>query len=432
VSTVQVQTPRGDPGHRQALAAALAEGGLRTDFQPVVDLATGTVVAYEALARGPEGPLVRPDALVAAARAAGLLPELDQACRAAALRGAVRAGLLDPLMLFVPVEPEVLNATPLETLTALAEEAPPGLRVVLEITERAMASRPADLLRAVHRVRRLGWRVALADVGAEPASLTLLSLLEPDVVKLDVSLVQERPSPAVAEVVHAVNAYAERSGALVLAEGVTDEQQLATALALGATLGQGWLFGCPTPAPRPVPGPVSRRLSPAPLSAATPASPFAALPASTPLRRSTKALLVEVSLHLERHAAALGRLCLVGSTFQDSSHFTPATAERYAELARRAGLVCAFGRGLPDEPAPGVRGGPLAADDPLAAEWDVAVLSPHFSAALLARDLSGPAAPESERAFEYALTYDRDVVVQAAQALLLKVSPVPATAARLR
>jgi len=432
VGALHVETRRGDPGHRQALAAALAEGGLRTDFQPVVDLATGTVVAYEALARGPEGPLVRPDALVAAARAAGVLAQLDQACRAAALRGAVQAGLLDPLMLFVPVEPEVLNATPLETLTALAEQAPGDLRVVLEITERAMASRPADLLRAVDRVRRLGWRVALADVGAEPASLTLLSLLEPDVVKLDVSLVQERPSPAVAEVVHAVNAYAERSGALVLADGVGDEHQLAVALALGATLGQGWLFGCPTSTPRPVPGPVTRALAPAPLGRATPASPFAALPASTPLRRSTKALLVEVSLHLERQAAALGRLCLVGATFQDRHHFTAATTERYAELARQAGLVCAFGRDLPDEPAPGVRGGPLAADDPLGTEWDVVVLSPHFSAALLARDLSTPSARESEREFEYALTYDRDVVVQAARALLLKVSPVPVTAARRR
>jgi EAL domain-containing protein (putative c-di-GMP-specific phosphodiesterase class I) len=53
-----------------ALDAALAPGGIRSVFQPIVDLDTGAVVAYEALARGPESPLERPDALFAAARAA--------------------------------------------------------------------------------------------------------------------------------------------------------------------------------------------------------------------------------------------------------------------------------------------------------------------------------------------------------------------------
>ena len=55
-------------------------------FQPIVELDTGRVVAYEALARGPEGPLERPDLLFAAARTAGRLAELDEACRAAAFR----------------------------------------------------------------------------------------------------------------------------------------------------------------------------------------------------------------------------------------------------------------------------------------------------------------------------------------------------------
>ena len=70
--------------------------GVRSVFQPIVDLDAGTVVAYEALARGPQGPLERPDALSAAGRAAGRLADLDQACRAAAFRGAVEQGLLAP------------------------------------------------------------------------------------------------------------------------------------------------------------------------------------------------------------------------------------------------------------------------------------------------------------------------------------------------
>ena len=70
----------------------LRDGTVRSVFQPIVELDTGRVVAYEALARGPQGPLERPDQLFAAAREAGRLAELDAACRNAALTGALAAG----------------------------------------------------------------------------------------------------------------------------------------------------------------------------------------------------------------------------------------------------------------------------------------------------------------------------------------------------
>src|ERR1700710_1632565 len=73
--------------------AVLAAGGIHSLFQPIVDLDTGAVVAYEALARGPQGPLHAPDALFSAARRAGCLAELDDACRRAAFRGARTAGI---------------------------------------------------------------------------------------------------------------------------------------------------------------------------------------------------------------------------------------------------------------------------------------------------------------------------------------------------
>ncbi|RBY83223.1 EAL domain-containing protein [Blastococcus sp. TF02A-30] len=405
-----------------ALARAL-DGGVRSVFQPIVELDTGRVVAYEALARGPEGPLERPDQLFAAARAAGLLTELDEACREAAFRGAVEHGLLDPLTVFVNVEPEVLDSAPLSDLLALAESAPRALRVVLEVTERALAARPAELLRTVERVRRFGWGVALDDVGADPMSLSFMPLLRPDVVKLDLRLVQERPGPEIAQIMNAVNAYAESTGALVLAEGIETEAHLATARALGAELGQGWLFG------RPAAGPVEGRevagLVLPPQGCAEEGldgSPFRCLPPSARLRHAPKALLIELSKQLEREAVRVGETCVVGATFQEARHLTPATVVRYRELAGATGFVCALGEGVPTEPVPGVRGADLAADDPVRGEWDLVVLGPHFAAALLARDLGSPG-PERERQFEYALTYERATVVRAAQALLSRVAP---------
>ncbi|MFC3689980.1 diguanylate cyclase domain-containing protein [Aquipuribacter hungaricus] len=405
-------------------AHQVIEGGIRSVFQPIVDLDTGLVVAYEALARGPRGSsLERPDLLFAVARAEGVLAELDEACRAAAFRGAIEVGLLAPLTLFVNVEPEVLDSAPLDDLLALAEGAPGHLQVVVEITERALANRPAELLRTVDRVRELGWGVALDDVGAESLSLAFMPLLRPDVVKLDLSLVQERPGPAVAQIMNAVNAYAESTGARLLAEGIEDEHHLRTARALGAQLGQGWMFGRPQPGPAEGYGTGSLEL-PAPASGHDPGatSPFALLPVGTVLRRSPKALLIEVSKQLEREAMRLGETAVVASTFQEARHFTPATTGRYRDLVDRVGFVCAVGEDLPDEPVPGLRGASLAPTDPVRGEWDVVVLAPHFSAALLARDL-GDTGPDADRMFEYALTYSRGTVVAAAQALLSRVAP---------
>ena len=404
-----------------ALAEALAPGGVRSVFQPIVDLDTGRVVAYEALARGPQGPLERPDA------------ELDELCRAAAFRGAVEQGLLAPLTVFVNVEPEVLDSAPLDDLLAVAEGAPGDLRIVLEITERALAARPAELLRTVERVRALGWAIAVDDVGADSMSLAFLPLLSPDVIKLDLRLVQERPGPAVAEIMNAVNAHAERTGAVVLAEGIETEQHLAMARALGATLGQGWLFG--RPGPGAAPGRPAGELALPSAADATPIdpSPFGCLPDSVTLRRSAKSLLIELSKQLEREAMRLGETCVVAATFQEARHFTPSTIQRYRDLVERTGFVCALGEDLPAEPLPGLRGADLDPADPVRGEWDVVVLGPHFSAALLARDL-GDTGPDLQRTFEYALTYDRDTVVRAAHALLTRVVPrtdvpVAATAA---
>ena len=406
------------------VATVIAAGGVRSVFQPIVDLSSGAVAAYEALARGPVGPMESPLVLFQAARADGLLAELDAACRAAAFRGASELGLVAPLTVFVNVEPEVVDGAPLSELLAIADGAPGELRIVLEITERALTARPAELLRTVERVRELGWGVALDDVGAEPSSLAFMALLRPDVVKLDMALIQAAPTPQIAAVMNSVNAYAERSGALVLAEGIETDQHLDAALALGATLGQGWLFGRPSLTPEP---PARVRSLDLPSAGSRVAhegltSPFACLPDDTVLRRAPKQLLVELSKQLERQALQLGETCVVASTFQVSKHFTPATATRYRDLVQHTGFVCALGEGLPLEPVPGLRGASLRSDDPVRGEWDVIVLSPHFSSALLARDL-GDDGPDSERRFEYALTYQRDTVKKAARQMLLRVAP---------
>ena len=92
--------------------------------------------------------------------------------------------------------------------------------------------------------------IALDDVGADPTSLAFMPLLRPEVVKLDLRLVQERPGPAIAAIMNAVNAYAERTGALAARRGHRDAAAPRRwPAALGARLGQGWLFGRPASEP---------------------------------------------------------------------------------------------------------------------------------------------------------------------------------------
>ena len=85
-----------------------------------------------------------------------------------------------------------------------------GLRASTDAL-RALAARPAELLQTVQRIREIGWGLALDDVGADSMSLSFMPLLRPDVVKLDLRLVQERPGPEIAEIMNAVNAHAERT-----------------------------------------------------------------------------------------------------------------------------------------------------------------------------------------------------------------------------
>ncbi len=403
------------------IASVLATGAVQCVFQPIVDLTSGAVVAHEALARGPHGPLHTPDALFAAARTVDRVTELDELCRTVAVRSAVAHG--SPTALFVNVEPSVLRTGSLEGLLRLAARAPRSLQIVLEITERELAVRPAELLSAVARLREAGWRVALDDVGAVVMSLSFLCLIAPDVVKIDMGIVQRRPDAASAALMNAVNAYAERSGAVLLAEGVETEAHLAAALGLGARLGQGWRFGRPAAAPAAGPHGVLP-LPPRAPDTAPPRSPFDGLPAGAALRSSDKALLIEVSKHLERQAAAIGPSAMVLSSFQHDRYFSGDTRERYRGLATDVGFVGVFAQGLADSPLPGVRGGDLAADDPVLQEWDIVVLAPHFAAALLARDLTAEhPTPERERRFEFALTYDRAVVTAAARSLMSRIAP---------
>jgi EAL domain-containing protein (putative c-di-GMP-specific phosphodiesterase class I) len=420
---VYTRTPTLPSAAPTSVADLVDRRAVRSAYQPLVDLYSGDTVGYEALARGPRGSrLARPDALFEAARVAGLEREVEWECQRAALQGALDARLPARQALFVNFEPRLLKADPPEHLAALLGQALERFSVFAEFTERSLTDRPAEVLAAVERLRQLGVGIALDDVGADPRSLALMPFLAPDVIKLDLRLVQDNPSRQVAEIAHAVSAEAERTGALVLAEGIETEQHRQTALALGARYGQGWMFGRPGEL-RPVVSAADSAISrPTRAPAAAHASPFEAVVAHRQTRRGDKRLLLSLSMQIESQAASLGSSAVVLSTFQ-ARFFTPRASARYSRLSEHAALAGALGVGLPERPAPGVRGVALHQADPLRGEWDVTVIAPHFAMAFVAREL-GDEGPDMQRRFDFVTTYDRDLAIAAARALMSRVAAV--------
>ena len=151
-------------------------------------------------------------------------------------------------------------------------------------------------------------------------------------------------------------------------------------------------------------------------------APFAIAVESVVPRIGRKALLVEVSKHLEAEAESIGETVVVLAGMQHARFFTPATKRRYARLADIAAFVAVLGEQMPSTPLPGVRGGLLGPHDPLVGEWVIAVVGPHFAACLVARDL-GDLGDDSDRRFEFVLSHKRDLAIAVATSLMSRIDP---------
>jgi EAL domain-containing protein (putative c-di-GMP-specific phosphodiesterase class I) len=402
------------PDSAVARLGPVDELDLRPVFQPIVDLRDRAVVGYEALMRsGPEdGALHGAEALLAAARREDSLMALDLATHDAALALAERRGLAAPFSLFLNADPATLDG-------ASPERPATQYTLLVEVTEQALIERPEAMLRALTRLRSAGWGIALDDVGGDSRSLALMSILYPDVIKLDLRLLDRRSPEDVARIVTAVGAEAERRHATVLAEGIDSEDQLATARSFGATLGQGYLLGPPADLPDPLP-PAGRPVK-LPGVGGDPygATPWQRVtnwrrPSTGPIRLAARAVRVIVD-----QAAELGNTAMVLAALADESGAAEAVA-RYGWLPDRVAFVGVLNAGSSFE-GTGVRSGTLAADDPLRGVGTLVALAPGFAVCVVARPVSGDE-------WEFAVTYDRDTVVECALPLMARMEPLHASA----
>ncbi|BBZ44704.1 sensor domain-containing phosphodiesterase [Mycobacterium parmense] len=389
--------------------------GLAPVFQPIVSLPDAVVVGFEALARWPSSGGLDPCAVFAHARATERTDQLDRMCIDAAIASALASGWAPNTLLSLNCEPTAVSIrrSEDEVLARGYEE----LQLLFELTERSLLEHPHALLHKVAALRRDGFAIALDDVGVNPDSLALLDVISPDVVKLDLTLVQSQPDDAQARTLTAVMAHHERTGALILAEGIECDDHLEQALALGADLGQGAMFGLPRPAAE-HPPPAAWSLPPRKRRpAAAGASPFDIISGRRPVRTARKETMTALSRHIESQARRAADPPILLAALQHAENFTGHTRGSYRSLATHSPLVAVFGRELRADPGSAVRAVDLDPTDQLCAEWVVLVLGPHTAAALIGREHD--ADPRSDcrdgdRRFDFVITYDRALVTAAA------------------
>ncbi|SCL29764.1 diguanylate cyclase/phosphodiesterase [Micromonospora nigra] len=243
------------------LRGAIERDELRLVFQPVASLPSVRPVGAEALLRWhhPELGTVRPDEFIPLAEECGMIAKLGawvlhQAC------WQLSRWLADghDVWVSVNVSPRELHAPEyvVQVAEALRAHHVPPQRLVLEVTEHAVATDLDELIRRLTALRLTGVRIALDDFGAGYSSLGQLRRLPIDILKIDHGLVAEhepvrpvgRDGPAFAPMVDIVMRLGHQFGLEVIAEGVTTPTELAAVVAAGCRFGQGALFGWGVPA----------------------------------------------------------------------------------------------------------------------------------------------------------------------------------------
>ncbi|MDN4644380.1 putative bifunctional diguanylate cyclase/phosphodiesterase [Arthrobacter sp. PsM3] len=243
---------------RADLATAVTRRELRLEYQPVADLRTGDILGVEALVRWnhPTLGLLLPAAFIPLAEETGDIEAIGRWVLRTATRQAAawRASIGHCENLWVSVNLSTLQLPSPRNLAAiesiLMDPASQADKVVLEVTETALASSVDGGITALHRLKSCGVRIAIDDFGTGYSSLSTLADLPADILKIDRSFLSasssDGPSAAMLE---GILGLAHKLNLEAVAEGIEDLGQLALLRDLGCRLGQGYFLSRPGPAP---------------------------------------------------------------------------------------------------------------------------------------------------------------------------------------
>ena len=228
----------------RGLRAILTGRRITTQYQPILDLRSRRAIGFEALSRGPRGEFATPDVLFRVAYEADLVVKLDAVCRERAVRSMGK--LEDDQLLFINMEPSSIF-DPMLMKSIPAHRVP---RVVFEITEHAAIADFQTFRQAVQIVKQSGFKFAMDDVGSAYSGLRIISMIEPDFIKLDMELTREAKHNRVKmELLKAIVGFGADAGIPMIVEGIETQEELDTVTQLDVQLVQGYFVGRPAAIP---------------------------------------------------------------------------------------------------------------------------------------------------------------------------------------
>ena len=223
------------------LRTSLRERLVYVDYHPIVEATTRRVVGYEALARGMMRTLRSPEVMFEVAAEADLLWELGRLCRGRAVEAMTR--LDDGQLLFLNVDPLDFGDPEFDERTLGVSD---PRRVVIEITERTAIKDYPKFRGRLKAFRDAGFRFAVDDAGSGYAGLGSIANLEPDFIKLDMSLITCIDTNFIKQnLVETMVKFANDQGARVIAEGVEREEEFEAVRQIGVHLVQGFYLHRP-------------------------------------------------------------------------------------------------------------------------------------------------------------------------------------------
>lgn len=250
---VPAEIPAARSALRDKLLLILETRALTAHFQAIVDLASGEILGFEALIRGPsDSCLYAPPALFEAAQRCGLRTDMERCALLVVARRFVELAL--PGKIFVNVSADVLISALEKNWRAIRRELDRlGLapeRIVVELTENQPVRDYSRLRRCFTLLRSAGIELAIDDLGEGFSSLKRWVELRPDFVKIDRYFIESlHRDPLKQQFVRALSAIASEADAKIIAEGVESVDELRVLQDIGFTIVQGYLFARPHASP---------------------------------------------------------------------------------------------------------------------------------------------------------------------------------------
>lgn len=238
--------------HRESLDFIIRNKQIRTVFQPIISLKSGTVLGYETLSRITcESEFENPETLFRAAQEYNRLWDLELLCRVTALEVAAQRFMVssDHKKLFINVNPNIMHDEAFRkgfTKDFLRQYGIAPRNVIFEITEKNVIDDMVGFKTTIAHYKSQDYGIAIDDAGAGYSGLNLISDVNPNFIKLDMKLIRNIHTDNLKRaLVKGMVEFSKASNIMIIAEGIETDEELETIINLGVQYGQGYYIQKP-------------------------------------------------------------------------------------------------------------------------------------------------------------------------------------------